>query len=70
MNTKQEIEALKLRVSELEAKLEQTNPKSKRCDHCGGSGQVAWEGECYYCGGTGVVATKRYGGENQDQLRF
>ncbi len=51
MNEKEEIEKLKKRVAELESKL---NPKPANCYHCGGTGEVAWEGTCYYCSGTGI----------------
>lgn len=53
----EEIVQLKKRVAELEAKVEElTKPKTPtepKCFHCGGSGDVAWEGTCYFCNGTG-----------------
>lgn len=54
MSDQERIKELEARVKELEAKLEALTPKPAKCGHCGGSGEVAWEGTCYYCAGKGI----------------
>jgi hypothetical protein len=49
MTDKEEIEILQARIDELKG-VKSGPPK---CFHCGGSGEVAWEGTCYYCVGSG-----------------